>query len=119
MGRREKVSDCLFCKIAAGEIPAKLVHEDEQAVAFADIHPQAPTHVLVIPRKHIDSLAAVDESDLPVVAHLHKVAAEVARKAGLRRGFRVVINTGADGGQTVGHLHLHLLGGRAMHWPPG
>jgi histidine triad (HIT) family protein len=119
MGRAEKVSDCLFCKIAAGEIPAKLVYEDDRAIAFADINPQAPSHLLVIPRKHIDSLATVTAEDLPLVAHLHWVAVEVARKAGLDKGFRVVINTGDDGGQTVGHLHLHVLGGRAMHWPPG
>jgi histidine triad (HIT) family protein len=112
-------ADCVFCKIVRGEIPAKLVHEDDRALAFADLHPQAPTHVLVIPREHIASLAEATEGHLALLGHLQLVAAKVARHAGLAQGFRVVSNIGADGGQTVGHLHIHVLGGRAMSWPPG
>jgi histidine triad (HIT) family protein len=111
--------DCLFCKIAAGTIPAKRVFEDEVCVAFADIHPQAPTHLLVIPKRHIASQDHAEAADTPLLGHLLATAAKVAERAGLARGYRVVINTGPDGGQTVDHLHLHLLGGRAMHWPPG
>jgi histidine triad (HIT) family protein len=111
--------ECIFCKIVRGEIPAKLVHEDDRALAFADLHPQAPTHLLVIPREHIASLAEATEGHLALLGHLQLVAAKVARHAGLAQGFRVVSNIGADGGQTVGHLHVHVLGGRAMGWPPG
>jgi histidine triad (HIT) family protein len=111
--------DCLFCKIIAGEIPAKTVYQDDLAYAFADIHPQAPTHILILPRKHIPSLALVGEEDQALLGHLLDVCARVAKGAGLKDGFRTVINSGDDGGQTVGHLHLHVLGGRAMHWPPG
>ena len=102
-----------------GEIPARLVHEDDRALAFADLHPQAPTHLLVIPREHLASLAEATEAHLALLGHLQLVAAKVARQAGLQQGFRVVSNIGADGGQTVGHLHVHVLGGRAMGWPPG
>ena len=111
--------DCLFCKIIAGTIPAKPVYQDDQCFAFQDIHPQAPVHVLVIPRKHIASLAAADKSDEALLGHLLSAAAEIARQQGLSNGFRTVISTGRDGGQTVDHLHVHVLGGRAMHWPPG
>jgi histidine triad (HIT) family protein len=111
--------DCIFCKIAAGQIPAKLVYQDEQVIAFADLNPQAPAHLLVIPREHIASLADLGEHHAALAGHLMAVAAKVAREAGLSKGFRTVINTGEDGGQTVGHLHLHVLGGRQMHWPPG
>ena len=110
---------CLFCKIVAGEIPSKKVFEDDLTYAFRDINPQAPTHVLVVPRKHIASLAETDAADQELIGYLHLVAARIAGREGLSNGFRTVINTGADGGQTVDHLHVHLLGGRAMGWPPG
>jgi len=110
-------ADCLFCKIVAGSIPAQRVYEDELCLCFADIHPQAPTHLLIISKRHIASMA--EAADAPLLGHLMGTAAAVARSAGLDRGYRVVVNTGPDGGQTVGHLHLHLLGGRAMGWPPG
>jgi histidine triad (HIT) family protein len=112
-------ADCLFCKIVAGTIPAKRVYEDELCLCFADIHPQAPTHLLIIPKEHIASQAHAEETHAALLGHLMGTAARVARSAGLDRGYRVVINTGRDGGQTVDHLHLHLLGGRAMGWPPG
>jgi histidine triad (HIT) family protein len=110
---------CLFCKIMAGEIPSKKVFEDDRTYAFRDINPQAPTHILVVPRKHIGSLAEVDGEDQELLGYLHLVAARIASSEGLDGGFRTVINTGNDGGQTVDHLHIHLLGGRSMHWPPG
>ena len=110
---------CLFCKIMAGEIPSKKVFEDDQAYACRDINPQAPTHILVVPRKHIGSLAGVNAEDQELLGYLHLVAARIASSEGLSGGFRTVINTGNDGGQTVDHLHIHLLGGRSMHWPPG
>ena len=110
---------CLFCKIMAGEIPSKKVFEDDRAYAFRDINPQAPTHILVVPRKHIGSLTEADGQDQELLGYLHLVAARIAGSEGLSAGFRTVINTGNDGGQTVDHLHIHLLGGRSMHWPPG
>jgi histidine triad (HIT) family protein len=112
-------ADCLFCKIVAGSIPAKKIHEDEVSLSFADINPQAPTHVLVIPKEHIRSQAHAEAEHTALLGHLMAKAAEIARGAGLDRGYRVVINTGPDGGQTVDHLHLHVLGGRHMGWPPG
>ena len=112
-------SDCLFCKIVAGAIPAKRVVEDDVCLCFADINPQAPTHLLIIPKEHIVSTAHAEQAHAPLLGHMVAKAAEVARSAGLDRGYRIVINTGADGGQTVDHLHLHLLGGRHMTWPPG
>src|SRR5687767_14679704 len=109
---------CLFCRIVRGEIPAKLVAETPECVAFRDINPQAPTHVLVIPREHVASLN--DARDPALVGRLALVAADIARQEGIADGgYRTVINTGADAGQTVFHIHLHLLGGRAMGWPPG
>jgi len=110
---------CLFCKIVDGSIPSTAVYQDDQCYAFADIHPQAPVHVLIVPRRHIDSLAGASDADKDLLGHLALVAAEIARSKGLGKGFRVVMNNGEDGGQTVDHLHLHVLGGRAMHWPPG
>jgi histidine triad (HIT) family protein len=110
---------CLFCQIIDGSIPSKAVYQDEQCYAFADIQPQAPTHVLIVPRVHIASLAQTGPEDKPMLGHLMAVAAEIAREKGLGAGYRVVANIGSDGGQTVGHLHLHLLGGRALVWPPG
>jgi histidine triad (HIT) family protein len=112
-------ADCLFCRIVAGEIPTKRVYEDELSLCFADINPQAPTHLLLIPKEHIVSQAHAQQKHAPLLGHLLATAAEMARKANLDRGYRVVINTGEDGGQTVDHLHLHLLGGRHMSWPPG
>lgn len=111
-------NQCLFCRIVQGEIPATLLVETEDCVAFRDVNPQAPVHVLVLPREHIESLN--DASDARVVGRLATVAAEIARKEGIAEsGYRTVINTNADAGQTVFHLHLHLLGGRRMGWPPG
>ena len=111
--------DCLFCKIAAGTIPAKKVYEDEETLAFSDINPQAPTHVLVIPKRHINSHAHALDEDAVLLGRLLATAGEIAREQKLDNGYRLVINTGPDGGQTVDHLHVHLLGGRPMHWPPG
>ncbi len=114
------MSDCLFCKIAAKAIPAKLVHEDDQAVAFDDINPQAPVHTLVIPRRHVASMAELNEADAGLLGHLLLVGNQIAKQKGIAEGgYRLVVNTGRNGGQTVFHLHLHLLGGRPMHWPPG
>jgi len=110
---------CLFCKIASGEIPSTAVYHDDRAYAFADINPRAPVHVLIVPREHIDSLAEASADEGALLGHLFWVAAEIARNKGLAKGYRVVVNTGEDGGQTVDHLHLHLLGGRQMTWPPG
>jgi histidine triad (HIT) family protein len=110
---------CLFCKIADGSIPSTRVYEDEQCLAFADINPQAPVHLLIIPRKHIASLAKATTEDRALLSHLLWTAAEIAREKKLDAGYRVVINIGENGGQTVDHLHLHLLGGRPMAWPPG
>jgi histidine triad (HIT) family protein len=111
--------DCLFCKIVAGEIPSKKLFEDEVAYAFADIAPKAPVHALIVPKKHFASLTDTGPEEKTLLGHLHLVAKDLAREHGLANGYRVVINTGDDGGQTVSHLHLHLLGGRQMHWPPG
>jgi histidine triad (HIT) family protein len=112
--------NCLFCKIARGEIPATIIYSDEGAVAFRDINPQAPTHVLVIPREHLDSLNEAEAHDAAMLGRLLQAAAKVARQEGLdESGFRTVINTGAGAGQTVFHLHLHILGGRGLAWPPG
>jgi len=114
------MSDCLFCRIAAKEIPADLVYEDQQAIAFRDIHPQAPTHVLIIPRRHVSGLDAAGEAEEALLGHLAQVAARLAEQEGLAEsGYRVVLNNGPDAGQAVAHLHLHLLGGRKMTWPPG
>jgi histidine triad (HIT) family protein len=110
---------CLFCKIVEGSIPSTAVYQDELCYAFADLHPQAPVHVLVAPREHIGSLADANEGDRPLLGHLLWAAAEIARAKGLPKGYRVVVNAGQDGGQTVDHLHLHLLGGRRLGWPPG
>lgn len=110
--------NCLFCRIVSGEIPAKIVGEDADCVAFRDVNPQAPVHVLVIPRTHVATLN--DASDAALVGKLHRMAARIAAQEGLaERGYRTVINTNAEAGQTVFHLHVHLLGGRSMAWPPG
>ena len=112
--------DCLFCKIVAGEIPSDKVAEDDRSIAFNDISPQAPTHVLVVPKDHIDSLDKAREEQGELIGHLLLRAAEIARDKGFAEdGYRIVINTNADGGQTVFHLHVHLLGGRTFVFPPG
>ncbi len=112
------MTDCLFCKIAQGEIPATVVKETADALAFRDVNPQAPTHVLVIPKHHVESLNTADSAEL--LGHILLLAREVAEAEGIGTGgYRVVINTNADGGQTVFHIHAHLLGGRPMRWPPG
>ena len=112
--------DCIFCRIAAEDPSGRLLYEDERVVAFGDINPQAPVHILVIPRKHIVSLAEATEEDEGLLGHLLLVGAEMARKVGIAEdGFRTVINTGEVGGQTVFHIHVHILGGRPMRWPPG
>ncbi len=113
------MSKTIFQKIADQEISAHLVYEDDQVVAFRDLHPQAPVHVLIVPRRPIPRLAEAAAGDQAVLGHLLLKAAEVARKLGLGNGYRLVINNGPDGGETVPHLHCHLLGGRPMTWPPG
>jgi histidine triad (HIT) family protein len=114
------MDDCLFCRIIDRKIPAKIVYEDERAVAIEDINPHAPTHLLVIPRRHLPSLLESKAEDEALLGHLFLVAGQLAHERGLDpKGYRTVINTGAGAGQTVFHLHVHLLGGRAFHWPPG
>jgi histidine triad (HIT) family protein len=114
------VADCLFCSIASGEIPATLVYEDERLVAFRDIHPQAPMHVLIIPRRHIASLSYLAPEDDELVGAMIRTAATLAEQHGHSAGgYRTVFNCNADAGQTVFHIHLHVLGGRRMTWPPG
>jgi histidine triad (HIT) family protein len=114
------VAECLFCRIAAKEIPGELVYEDELVVAFKDINPQAPVHLLIIPREHVESVRQLDEAHPLVASRLLRVARELAEREGVAEsGFRLVANTGPDAGQAVPHLHLHLLGGRTLGWPPG
>lgn len=111
---------CIFCKIVAGEIPANIVFRDEHVIAFHDLHPQAPTHVLVIPRKHIATVNDLGEADIPIIGHQILAARQIAQDLGLaEEGYRLVMNTNEAGGQTVYHIHLHLLGGRNLDWPPG
>ena len=113
-------NDCIFCKIAAKEIPVEAVYEDDDVIAFPDVNPAAPVHILVIPKKHIDNLLEVTAEDQVLVTHLLETVSKVATAAGLAKdGFRTVINTKDNGGQTVHHLHIHILGGRFMTWPPG
>ena len=111
--------DCIFCKIACGDIPATKVYEDETVVAFNDLEPQAPTHILIIPKMHIASADEINEANSAVVAHIFEVAAKIAKEKGLSNGYRIVNNCGADGGQTVKHLHFHLMGGSQFGWPAG
>lgn len=111
--------DCVFCKIVAGEIPSQKAYEDDVCLAFYDLEPQAPVHVLLIPKQHIGSISEITEANSAVVAHIFEVAGRLAKELGLENGYRVVSNCGEDGGQSVPHLHFHLLGGRAMGWPPG
>ena len=110
---------CLFCKIATKKIPAKVVYEDEDVFAFEDINPQAPVHLLICPKKHFESLHHASPEDLMVVGKVAMIAAQLARERNLQSGYRTVMNTGPGAGQTVSHLHMHLLGGRMFHWPPG
>ncbi|HEX8844972.1 MAG TPA: histidine triad nucleotide-binding protein [Pyrinomonadaceae bacterium] len=112
--------DCLFCRIVAGELPAEVIYRDQRVIAFRDVNPQAPVHVLVIPLDHLDSLDDAGQRDEALLGHLLRVAARVANEEGLSEaGYRTVINTGAGAGQSVFHLHVHVLGGRALSWPPG
>ena len=111
--------DCLFCKIINGEIPSSKVYEDDTVFAFRDIEPQAPTHILIIPKQHIKSAAEIDESNSAVISHIFEVAAKIAKQEGLDDGFRIVNNCGDIAGQTVKHLHFHLMGGREVTWPAG
>jgi histidine triad (HIT) family protein len=114
------VTDCIFCKIVSGDIPSTKMYEDDVCIAFNDLSPQAPTHILIIPRTHIDSLAKADSADRETLGNLLLTAGEIARQKGFAEpGYRVVINTNDDGGQTVFHLHVHLLAGRPFVFPPG
>ena len=110
---------CLFCGIVDGSIPSQKVHEDELAIAFKDINPQAPTHLLVVPKKHIPGLSSVADEDKALLGHLQCLARDLAKRGGLDSGFRLVTNNGRGAGQSVDHLHYHLLGGRRLTWPPG
>ena len=113
-------SECLFCRIGTKEVPADIVHVTDQVVAFRDVNPMAPTHILIIPREHLDSLAEVSREHAGLLAEMVETATHLAKAEGIdRSGWRMVANVGSDGGQTVAHLHFHLLGGRAMRWPPG
>jgi histidine triad (HIT) family protein len=112
--------ECVFCRIVRGQIPSRKVWDDDAIVAFEDLNPKAPTHVLLVPRKHIATVNDLGPADDALIGRMHRVAADVARERGLaERGYRLVLNCNADAGQTVFHVHLHLLGGRALGWPPG
>lgn len=114
------MSDCLFCKIINGEIPSEKVYEDDKVYAFRDVNPQAPIHFLVVPKEHISSALELNDSNKDVVGHAFTVVSEIAKNMGFdKSGFRIVNNCGKDGGQTVGHLHFHVLAGRNIGWPPG
>jgi histidine triad (HIT) family protein len=114
------MADCLFCRIVEKSIPAKIVHEDDRTLAFDDINPQAPVHTLVIPKKHVSAVQDFGDADRDLLAHLLIACTNVAKQKGLAEsGYRIVTNTGRDAGQTVFHLHLHVLGGRHLRWPPG
>ncbi len=111
--------DCIFCKIASGEIPSNKLYEDEKVVAFYDLDPQAPVHFLVIPKAHIKSADEINQTNAEVIAHIFTVISKLAKQLGLSKGYRIVNNCGENGGQTVSHLHFHVLGGRLLAWPPG
>jgi len=113
------MEDCLFCRIVAGEIPARKVYEDEHTFAFEDIDPKAPTHIRVVPKKHIRGLKETSPQDAEIIGLCHLTAARVARERGIENGYRTVLNVGPGAGQSVFHLHVHLLGGRDLKWPPG
>jgi histidine triad (HIT) family protein len=111
---------CIFCDIVAKKLPARIIYEDEHAIAFEDINPKAPVHALVIPRKHISTNLDIEQNDNMLIGHLFQIANQIAKdKEVAKRGFRLVMNCNPDSGQTVFHIHLHILGGRLMHWPPG
>jgi histidine triad (HIT) family protein len=119
-GKTVSQSECIFCRIAAGELPAAIVHETQDVLAFRDVRPQAPRHVLVIPRRHIASVNDLEPGDAQLMGQLLLAAKAVAAAEGVgESGYRLVLNTGAEGGQVVGHIHMHVLGGRQMRWPPG
>ncbi len=113
------MTDCLFCKIAAGEIPSNKLYEDDTLLAFYDIDPQAPVHFLVIPKQHIESAASLTEKDAALLGHVYAVIARLTQQLGCAGGYRVVTNVGEDGGQSVKHLHFHVLAKRSLAWPPG
>ena len=113
------LSSCLFCKILEGKAPARIVYQDDRVVAFEDIHPQAPTHVLIVPRRHLVSLSDAAPEDAPLIGHMLLVAAQIADERNITKGYRALFNNGPLAGQSVYHLHLHLLGGRGLGWPPG
>lgn len=114
-----KVTDCIFCKIANGEIPSNIVFEDDKVIAFEDVNPQAPTHILIIPKKHIAHIDELENEDKELIGHIFTKIGDISREFGLNEGFRVVVNNKSHGGQTVDHVHFHLLGGRSLQWPPG
>ncbi|HOO11728.1 MAG TPA: histidine triad nucleotide-binding protein [Bacillota bacterium] len=114
------MSDCIFCKIASGDIPGDIVYQDDRVIAVNDIDPKAPVHILIMPKTHIPSLNEIDESNKDILAHILTVAANLAKTKGVaEKGYRVVNNCGVQGGQSVEHIHFHLLGGRSLTWPPG
>lgn len=114
------MSDCLFCKIVSGEIPSKKVYEDDKILVFNDINPEAPVHVLIIPKKHIASLNEISSEDSTIIAHIFITVPQIVRELGIaENGYRIISNALKDGGQTVPHVHFHLLGGRSLKWPPG
>src|SRR5436309_12088870 len=113
------MTDCLFCKIIVGEIPSKKVYEDDRSFVFEDINPQAPTHVLIIPKKHIVGLKEAQAKDAELIGYCHLVAAQLARERDIENGYRTVLNVGRGAGQSIFHIHVHLLGGRPLRWPPG
>ncbi|KAJ53858.1 histidine triad (HIT) family protein [Clostridium tetanomorphum] len=114
------MGNCIFCKIIKGEIPSEKIYEDDLILSFKDINPEAPMHVLIIPKKHISSLNELKEEDSKIISHIFIVAKEIAKKLGIdEKGYRIVTNCGEDGGQTVEHIHFHMLGGRLLQWPPG
>ena len=114
------MAECIFCKIVNGEIPSDKVYEDDELIAFKDINPEAPVHIIIIPKKHIESLNSIEEKDINIISHIFMIAKSITKDLGIAEdGYRLVNNCGEDGGQTVNHLHFHLLGGRSLQWPPG
>jgi histidine triad (HIT) family protein len=113
------MNDCIFCRIVKGEIPSKKVYEDDYTYAFEDLDPKAPTHVLIVPKKHIRGLKEAEAADAEVVGQCHLAAAKIAKERGIEDGYRTVLNVGPGSGQSVFHMHVHLLGGRKLSWPPG
>lgn len=114
------MDDCIFCKIIKGDIPSNLVFEDDKVICFKDINPEAPVHVLIVPKKHIESLNSLTDEDITIISHIYKVAKNIAKDLGIdNTGYRIVTNCGEDGGQSVNHVHFHMLGGRKLQWPPG